>query len=166
MEGTVHEAEIRLRPIGVVRNEVPGPERAQWEGLVSEIVVDEEWAEALEGIGGFSHLVVLFWMGTSRRKTPPPSKVHPQSRMDLPLVGVFATRSPVRPNPIGLTTVELLEHRGNILTVKGLDAFDGTPVLDIKPYLARGAQIASPRHPEWLLRLWAAHDDERAARRS
>ena len=153
MEKTVHEAEIRLRPIGVVRNRVPGPGRTQWKDLVSEIVLDEGLTEALEGIEGFSHLNVLFWMGKFEREMPPPLKVHPQSRKDRPLVGVFATRSPVRPNPIGLTTVELLEHRGSVLKVKGLDAFDGTPVLDIKPYLARGDRIENPAIPEWLLKL-------------
>ncbi|HID87990.1 MAG TPA: tRNA (N6-threonylcarbamoyladenosine(37)-N6)-methyltransferase TrmO [Anaerolineae bacterium] len=154
MKKTVREAEIRLRPIGVVRNEVPGPEPARWEDLVSEIVIDEELAEALKGIEGFSHLIVLFWMGKFEREVPPPLKVHPESRKELPLVGVFATRSPVRPNPIGLTTVELLGRRGNVLKVKGLDAFDDTPVLDIKPYLERGDRIENPAMPEWLLRLW------------
>ena len=61
-------------------------------------------------------------------------KTHPRGREDLPLVGVLATRGKARPNPIGLTVVELVERRGNVLKVKGLDAYNGSPILDIKPY--------------------------------
>ena len=71
-------------------------------------------------------------------------------REDLPLVGLFATRSPRRPNPIGVTTVRLLERRGNVLRVLGLDALDGTPVLDIKPYLPYGDCIQDTHVPEWV----------------
>jgi tRNA-Thr(GGU) m(6)t(6)A37 methyltransferase TsaA len=79
-------------------------------------------------------------------------KVHPRGREDMPLLGVFATRTPYRPNPIGLTLVELMKVEGNVLTVRGLDAFDGTPVLDIKPFdywdIAEAARV-----PEWWTRL-------------
>ena len=78
----------------------------------------------------------------------------------MPLVGALATRTPRRPNPIGVTTVELLGREGNVLTVLGLDAYDGTPVLDVKPYLARGDLIPEPVIPEWLQQLWALHDAE------
>jgi tRNA-Thr(GGU) m(6)t(6)A37 methyltransferase TsaA len=61
-------------------------------------------------------------------------KVHPRGRVDLPLVGSLATRTNLRPNPLGLTLVELVKVESNILTVRGLDAFNGTPVLDLKPY--------------------------------
>ena len=92
MAESVHEAEIRLRPIGVVRNGVPGPERVRWEDLISEIVIDEGLTEALEGVEGFSHLIVLFWIGRFERETLPPLKVHPESRKELPLVGVDVNR--------------------------------------------------------------------------
>ena len=141
--------ELKLRPIGVVRNGIP-PDRpeVEWEPLESEIVVDAEWADALDGIAGFSHAWVLFFLSNS----PPPEspRTHPQGRADLPLVGRFATRSPVRPNPIGMTSVELLAVEGNRLRVRGLDAFDGTPVLDLKPYLPRGDSIPDARVPDWL----------------
>jgi tRNA (Thr-GGU) A37 N-methylase len=80
----------------------------------------------------------------------------------LPLVGVFATRSPKRPNPIAITVVPLLRLEGNVLHVKGLDMADGTPVLDIKPYLTRGDRVEDARVAEWLHRLWEANDRERA----
>ena len=61
-------------------------------------------------------------------------KVHPRGKIDAPLLGIFATRTPHRPNPVGLTLVELMKVERNVLTVRGLDAFDGTPIIDIKPY--------------------------------
>jgi tRNA-Thr(GGU) m(6)t(6)A37 methyltransferase TsaA len=76
--------------------------------------------------------------------------VHPKRNQNLPLVGVFATRSPVRPNPMGMATVKLLEHRDNVLKVIGLDAIDGTPVLDIKPYIPGSDSPAAARTPDWL----------------
>ena len=74
--------------------------------------------------------------------------------MDLPLLGVFATRTMFRPNPIGLTLVELLKVEGNVLTVKGLDAYDGTPVLDVKPFDAWD-NATDAKVPEWWKKLEA-----------
>jgi tRNA (Thr-GGU) A37 N-methylase len=81
-------------------------------------------------------------------------KIHPRSRPDLPLVGFFATRTQYRPNPIGLTLVQLLGRKENILTVKGLDALNGTPVLDIKPISPKTEMPSHFRVPEWYPRLW------------
>jgi formylmethanofuran dehydrogenase subunit E len=74
---------------------------------------------------------------------------------DLPLVGRFATRSPSRPNAIGICAVELLDVRGTVLRVRGLDALDGTPVLDLKPYLERGDAITNTRVGAWIATGWA-----------
>ena len=79
----------------------------------------------------------------------------------MPLVGLFATRSPHRPFPIGMTAVRLLECQGNRLAVEGLDAFVGTPVMDIKPYLRRGDMIPEAEAPAWLVQLWQIHDAQR-----
>ena len=144
--------ELTLHPIGVVRNDVPpGTRDVRWQDVESEIVVNPEWAGALDGVEGFSHLWVLFYFSQS----PPPEslRTHPQGRADAPLVGRFATRTPVRPNPIGLTPVELLAVEGNRLCVRGLDTFDGTPVLDLKPYLPGGDSLPEARVPDWLTRL-------------
>ena len=125
-----------LRPIGVIHSpygekglEAPPQGRHRPEE-VSEIEVFKEYAEGLKDVEGFSHLIILYWCHKSEKymllqETPWDTKPH----------GVFATRSQHRPNPIGLTVVELVERRGNLLTVKGLDAIDGTPLLDIKPYI-------------------------------
>ena len=69
-------------------------------------------------------------------------------------MGIFATRTPWRPNPIGLQVVELVAREGNVLTVRGLDALNGSPVLDVKPYLPRGDAVAGARTPEWVGRLF------------
>ena len=144
--------EIRLRPIGVVNNEVAsGGREIEWEAIESEIVIFPEWVDALDGVEGFSHVWVLFHF--SQLLPLESLRTHPQSRDDAPLVGRFATRSPVRPTPIGMTPVELLAVEENCLRVRGLDAFDGTPVLDLKPYLPRGDSIPDARVPNWLRRL-------------
>ena len=127
------EEKINITPIGVVRTEAVGDETKD-KTRTSQIIINEELTVALDGVTGFSHLFVLFWLNqvsSDKRKT---FKVHPRGRRDMPLLGVFATRTMLRPNPVGLTLVELVKAKGNVLTVRGLDAFDETPVLDIKPF--------------------------------
>ena len=80
------------------------------------------------------------------------TKVHPRGRQDLPLVGLFATRAPYRPNPVGMSVVRLLECRGNVIKVQGLDAINGTPVIDIKPYLPRDG-VVDVTFPQWVSKL-------------
>ena len=143
--------EIELKPIGFVKTKAVGKE-VRDRSNVSQIVLREDLAEALEGIEDFSHLFVIFWMHEISKEERRTMKVHPRGRGDLPLLGVFATRTPSRPNPIGLTLVELLEVEDNVVTVQGLDAFDGTPVLDIKPFdhwdIAQDVRI-----PDWWMKL-------------
>ena len=124
---------IFLEPIGFVQTKAIGDEIRD-KNVVSKIVIREKYIEALNGIKEFSHLFVLFWLHEIPISDRIVMKVHPRGRNDMPLVGVFATRSPHRPNPIGLTRVKLLEIEGKLLTVQGLDAYHGTPVLDLKPF--------------------------------
>lgn len=77
-------------------------------------------------------------------------QVHPAGRLELPFVGVFADRGPIRTNPIGLTCVELVKREGNVLWVRGFDALDGTPVLDIKPYGCPWDVVVNFRVPKWF----------------
>jgi tRNA (adenine37-N6)-methyltransferase len=117
-----------LEPIGYVRNDI---ERStDFSDVVSEIVMQEDLVEGLYRIEESKEIEVVFWFD---RSLPARMKLHPNGNPNAPLVGVFASRSPNRPNPIGVTRVQLIAIMGNILTVKGLDAFNGTPVLDIKP---------------------------------
>lgn len=150
---------LTLKPIGYVESEVQSGEQAIWEGLEARIVLDPQWEEGLQGLDEFSHIIVVFWLDRPN-EAEVPLKVHPEAEQDLPLVGLFATRTPLRPNPIGLTTVELLSLEGTTLRVRGLDAFDGTPVLDIKPYLVRGDFKPDASVPGWLRQLWERADSE------
>lgn len=147
--------EVKLRPIGrVVRRHGEGKE------AVSEIEIDVAWVEALDGIEGFSHVWILWWL--DRFADPPAApRVRPEGRPEMPLVGIFATRSPLRPCPIAMTAVRLLECRGARLRVAGFDAYEGTYILDIKPYLRRGDRVAEPAAPRWLEELWRIHDEEK-----
>jgi tRNA-Thr(GGU) m(6)t(6)A37 methyltransferase TsaA len=139
-----------FKPIGVVRNEIKEPRRDGWEKVTSEIVVDESLAEGLDGLEEYSHILVVFWMHKVPPVRQPVCKIHPQGRADLPLIGLFATRTPHRPNPVGVSAPRLVERRGNVLSVIGLDAIDGTPVLDIKPYLPHLDAPADYRGPDWV----------------
>lgn len=141
---------MTLKAIGTVRNKVkqaPGS-GYKWQNIVSEIVLDSALTEALDNLDEFSHIIVLFWM--HRSTGPAPKKVHPKGRGELPPVGVFASRSPDRPNPVGKATVRLLKRQGNILKVEGLDAIDGTPVIDIKPYIPGLDSADDARVPPWM----------------
>ncbi len=144
---------MSLKAIGVVRNEVKEVSSAQgdwWTGLDSEIVIDPGLTEALDGLEGFSHIIVLFWM---HRLTggEMPLKVHPRHKPELPLTGLFATRTPNRPSRIGLTVVRLVHRQGNILGVRSLDALDGSPVIDIKPYIPVADLADDARVPPWII---------------
>ena len=141
-------AAITLKPIGIVRNEIKQRGKYEVQNVVSEIVIDSSLSEALDNLDEFSHIIVLYWLHQSRK--PAPMKVHPRRDTTIPLKGVFATRSPERPNPIGKTTVKLLRRHENVLTVKGLDAIDGTPVLDIKPYISSYDSVPKSKMPPWL----------------
>jgi len=143
--------EIWFKPIGYVHR-ASKQENVRDRSLVSEIVVRKGLTKALEGIEDFSHIFVLFYMHQVSTEETKALKVHPRGRMDLPLVGIFATRAAFRPNPVGLAVVELLKRRENVLVVRGLDAFDGTPVLDLKPYDNWDA-VVNIRVPEWRKKL-------------
>ncbi len=131
-----------LDPIGYVRHDhADDVLKEQWHSLTSSIDLRDDLEPGLLEIDGFSHLIVLFWM--SRLPDGARSKLQIQPRgllrmgltpEELPTVGVFACDAPPRPNPIGLSVVELLGREGTTLEVRGLDAFNATPVLDIKPY--------------------------------
>ncbi len=140
-----------MKPVGYVRTQALGDE-VKDRNRTSEIIVQPEMAAALNGICEFSHLYVIFWLHEISEEERLTKKVHPRGRSDLPLVGVFAVRTNQRPNPIGLTVVELLKVEGNVLMVRGLDAFDGTPVLDIKPYDPWDI-VKEPKVPHWWRKL-------------
>jgi len=141
---------IELKPIGFVRTKAVGKE-VKRRTHISTIILREDLTASLDGIEEFSHLFILFFL----HEVPSHDKklkTHPRGRTDMPLLGIFATRTANRPNPIGLALVELLGVEGSVLIVRGLDAYDGTPVLDIKPFdywdMKENAKV-----PEWWMKL-------------
>ena len=137
---------IDMSPIGLVRRASPH-ENDRDRSLRARIELYEALAPALDGIEEWSHIYVIFWLDRAARSAEP---VLHHSNSDL---GVLAARSPLHPNPIGLTLVKLLKRDGNVLWVQGLDAYDETPVLDIKPYPDWEDDllvVTDFRIPEWL----------------
>lgn len=145
--------EMVLKPIGIVRSEVKEQMRAGWAEATSEIAIEEDLTECLEGLEEFSHIIVVYWMHRVPTGGRPPGKIHPRGRADLPLVGLFATRAPYRPNPLGVCVARLKERNGNILRLVGLDALDETPVLDIKPYMPRLDSPPDVKVADWAQKL-------------
>jgi tRNA-Thr(GGU) m(6)t(6)A37 methyltransferase TsaA len=136
------ENQFVFRPVGVVRTNASDDDVRERRGeSESAVEVFPAFEEALDGLDGFSHIFVLSYLHKLRPEQIGPLKVRPRRLLragfkleELPLVGIFAIDSPTRPNPIGLSLVKLVRREGRKLVVVGLDCFDGTPVLDIKPY--------------------------------
>ena len=152
--------QFSFMPIGHVMTDA-NHEELRHRTALSKIVIDRKYARGLKDLEGFSHAYVLFLLHEAP-KWKGNLMVHPRGRTDIKERGIFATRSPHRPNPIALTLVKLLSKRGRVLTVKGLDAYDGTPVLDLKPY-DRHDSTPRPRVPLWWKKL---ERESKLARRS
>jgi tRNA-Thr(GGU) m(6)t(6)A37 methyltransferase TsaA len=142
--------EISLKAIGTVRSETKEPTRRKSTDIVSEIIIDGELTEALDNLVEFSHIIVLYWMHKSPHRAP--KKVQPRGNPGMEPMGVFATRSPDRPNPIGKSIARLLGRKSNVLKVQGLDAIDGTPILDIKPYIPGYDTVENAKAPAWMIK--------------
>jgi tRNA (adenine37-N6)-methyltransferase len=152
--------DIRMRPIGIVHTRASQDEiRGHRQGMSSEIEILPEFEDALDGIEGFSHIFVVADLNQLRPEQMGQLKVRPRGLLryglsldELPLVGVFALDSPSRPNPIGLSVVPLIRREGRILKVSDLDYFDGTLVLDLKPYQS-SYRIEGYKVPDWHEKL-------------
>jgi tRNA-Thr(GGU) m(6)t(6)A37 methyltransferase TsaA len=146
-------APITLRPIGVVRSPVTEGRDDGWGDVVAELRLDPSLAHGLDGITAFSHVVVIYWMHEATFDEARDLVRRPRGRDDMPELGIFAQRAKHRPNPIGITAVRLIGRDGAVLRVQGLDAIDGSPVLDIKPYASHFDCVRDPVEPDWLARL-------------
>ena len=141
--GEAKRAFFQLFPVGVVEKQ----------GGTTCLKIADEYVKALKGLDGFSHVIVLYWF--DRNDTPAKRRileVHPRGDRSNPLTGVFACRAPVRPNLIALSVCRILTVEGNTVRVDKIDAFDRTPILDLKPYIPA---IDSPERvtlPGWLKR--------------
>ncbi|WP_300614152.1 SAM-dependent methyltransferase [Trebonia sp.] len=144
---------ITVTPIGAVRGGRTEIYEDNWGDVTARIVLDpaEVEPEATIGLADYSHLEVVFVFHlaiTDRR-----GAFHPRGDPRWPMVGVLAGRSPLRPNHLGVSRCELLSVDGLELTVRGLDALDGSPVLDVKPYISQLAPRGQVREPEWVSEL-------------
>jgi tRNA (adenine37-N6)-methyltransferase len=144
---------MEFRPIGYVQSPVTEPVDENWGAIVSRIHLTEDLGRGLKGLEEFSHLVIVFHMHQASHDPNTDLVRRPQGRADMPEVGIFAQRAKHRPNPIGITAVKLLEIQSSTLIVSGLDAIDGSPVLDIKPYVPQFDRVGNPRVPNWMKKL-------------
>ena len=142
--------DIILQPIGLVRNSIPDKKHHGWKGVISEILIKEKYVPALYGLSEFSHVIVLFWLHEVTTEERATTKGHPQNKVEIPELGIFAWHSSRRPNPIGMSIVRLLEIEADRVTVQGLDAINGTPVLDLRPYVESYYHVDNPKEPEWV----------------
>ncbi|OGF05558.1 MAG: tRNA (N6-threonylcarbamoyladenosine(37)-N6)-methyltransferase TrmO [Candidatus Eisenbacteria bacterium RBG_16_71_46] len=144
---------VTLQIIGTVRNGRHSAGDQGWGEVVSTIEIAPAFAAGLAGLDSFSHAMVLFYMHLDPDRETSTLVRRPRGRADMPLLGVFAQRGRMRPNPVGITAVEVLGIELGRVTVRGLDALDGTPVLDLKPYVPVFDRRTAARVPEWIEHL-------------
>ncbi len=147
--------DISLQPIGWVRGGRTVVHDDAWASVTSRIELDAEQfdGEALLGLNSFSHVEVIFVFDRVDPDSVCTGARHPRGREDWPLVGIFAQRAKDRPNRIGLTVCELVAVEATSIVVRGLDAVDGTPVLDLKPYLPGFGPRGEVQQPAWAEEL-------------
>ena len=143
---------IIISPVATVKNNVHEKKDISWGEDTSVIILNDEYISGLKGLEDFSHCIIIFYLDKANYEKEKHLQRRPQNRSDMPLVGIFSQRGKDRPNKIGMTAVEIVSVSDSELVVKGLDAVDGTPVLDIKPYYPvydkKDATV-----PEWTDRL-------------
>ena len=142
--------EIKLSPIGVAENKEKH-HFGNWREVVTDLVINDEYQDALAGLEDYSHLIVVYFM--HEVKTCDIRHI-PQGKIgEVPEVGIFACRCPARPNHIGISTVKILDIKDNIVTVQGLDVINNTPILDLKPYTPQYDSVNDAKVPEWVNKL-------------
>jgi len=137
---------LQILPVGVIRKR----------GAKTFIEIFPEYKDALLGLNQFSHAIVCFWF--HKHDSPEQRnilQVHPRGNKANPLTGVFATRSPRRPTPVGISTCKILAIDENIIYIDQTDAFNGSPVIDLKPYMATMDSIPDATAPDWVQRSMA-----------
>jgi tRNA-Thr(GGU) m(6)t(6)A37 methyltransferase TsaA len=144
---------IEFTTIGAVNNTIRNKKDTNWGNDESQIIIDEEYEDGLNGLSEFSHIIVVYFLDKAKFNREQHLVRRPQNREDMPMVGILSQRAKDRPNPIGITSCELITVNKNIISVKGLDAIDGTPILDIKPYYPMYDCKNNAVVPEWVKRL-------------
>ena len=153
-----------LTPIGVVTSPRTEAIDDDWGDVVSTITLDGDrfTAEVVAGLDAFSHIDVVYVFDRVDEASVNLGVRHPRHREDWPLVGILAQRAKARPNRLGVTTCELVSVDGLVVTVRGLDAIDATPVVDIKPYVVEFAPRSAVHQPEWIGELMRDYWHRRA----
>lgn len=151
--------EFIVSPIGHVRSPRVEPIDDDWGEIESTIRLDDTrfTTEVLDGLGDFSHVEVVYLFDRVATEKINLGSRHPRNREDWPRVGIFAQRAKARPNRLGVTTCELIDVTGLDVTVRGLDAIDATPVLDIKPHIVEFTARTPIRQPDWITELMAQY---------
>ncbi len=144
----LHSA-LHIAPIGSVANSERDVARLDWEGVESEIRLHEGLGDALLGLDSYSHVIVIGWLDRVPDELRERMSAHPANDERLPLQGALALRGGARPNPLSFTVCRLLAIEGDVLWVEGLDLVDGTPVLDVKPYIAYYDARQEATIPDW-----------------
>ena len=150
-DASLIEKIIQLTPIGWVRSPIrctPRPEY-DWDGVGAEIIITPSLSSGLEGLERYTHIIVIYWAHKATNPSDMALQVRHRGDPGLPIVGVFASRSPYRPVPLGQKVARLLEIKDNVIRVEGLDAIDGTPVLDIKPFIPNYDAPEGASAPRW-----------------
>ncbi|MCB0728374.1 MAG: SAM-dependent methyltransferase [Ignavibacteriae bacterium] len=143
-----------IEPIAVVKNNRSEAEDDYWGDIISEIIINKKISEkSLIGIEEFSHLEIIFYFHLADPSEISISSSHPRGIKEFPEVGIFSQRRKARPNLLGTTIVKLLKVEKNILTVEGLDAINGTPVIDIKPVFREFLPREEIIQPTWTFEL-------------
>ena len=171
---------IEIKPIGIIKNTISNPALVadktglfqnkdkdavqkgfdETEEEISEIILRDDLKDAICGIEDYSNLVILYWGHGISKEARTLSKVHPMGDTNYPLTGLFCTCSPARPNPVLMTVVKLLKTENNTLFVKGLDAINNSPVIDIKPYVSEFFPKDNISVPGWMETIAKRHNSE------
>jgi len=142
---------ITVTPIGTVKCPVNEMSQGNWAKIDTEIQLDPKYTPGLQELSGFSHVIVVFYLDRATGFDIKKQLLRrPRGMESMHELGVFAQRTKYRPNPIGVSAARLISIRDNVLTVRGLDAMDGTPVLDIKPYIPAFDRVDDARTPPWV----------------
>ena len=149
--------EFTVRAIGMVHSPVTEPVDEGWGTIEARIVLEPEHRAGLKGLDAFSHVLVVALLHGAAFDPARHLVRRPRGLADMPELGIFAQRAKDRPNPLGVTVVPLVAVTGDGITVRGLDAIDGTPILDLKPYFPEFDAAAGARVPEWVDRLMVGY---------
>lgn len=151
-------SELTYKVIGIVKNETktPGRPSSSLPATVSEIVLYPAYADGLFNLNQYTHAIVIYGLHLDPKPGPKPMVQHSHNQENLPLVGIFGLRGSNRPNRIGLCVTKIVEVAGGKLKVTGLDAIDGSPILDIKPYIPRIDSVPDAKVAPWESE-WGKH---------